>query len=546
MKRFSYLLLAFAICASSVCSFAAVKLPKLISNGMVVQRGEPVKLWGWADPGETVAVAAKSLVKKPKYKASATAVADADGKWEVELPAMPAGGPYALTIGDVTVSDVLSGDVLLCSGQSNMQLPVNRVTDMFADEIAAYENPQIRHFTVPNVVEFHKPAEDLPYGDWRALTQDNVMQFSALAYFLAKELYARNGGVPVGIVNSSWGGTPIEAWISEDCLASFPMAIAEKRIYEDDGYRQRIKQLESENYARWDRNLYALDPGKQAKVQWSADGLDVSDWADVDMLSKEWASDGLNPANGSHWWRKSVNLPASAAGKEAVLRMGCIVDADSVYVNGQFVGTISYQYPPRIYKVPAGLLREGENNITVRMLSQNGFPHFVAEKPYKLICDGAEYSLEGTWKYRRGAVMPHGPGMEFWCYKPTVLYNAMIHPLANCKFAAAVWYQGESNVDRRNQYAQLLQTMIANWRHDLDDAELPFYIVELAGFLSPDDTVGQASWAQMRAQQAKAAEATEGATLIHNSDLGEWNDIHPLDKKTLARRIADAMLGEKK
>lgn len=531
---------SLAAAAIAIAASAEVTLPRVVSSGMVAQRGDSVKIWGKASPGETVDVAAKGLGKGKvkKYKALVSTFAAADSTWMVKLPPMPVGGPYTLTINDITIDNVLSGDVYICSGQSNMELPVARVTDMFADEIAAYENPNIRQFNVPSVVDFGRKNDDVPSGDWRELTQANVMQYSALAYFFAKELYERTG-VPVGILNTCWGGTPVESWISEEWLGDYPMAINEMRLYSDPQYRQSIKRLEAQNYARWDQVMNAGDPGVG---KWNDPALDDSQWTVVDLLSTDWATDGLNPVNGSHWFRKSLVLPAEAAGQPAVLRLGCIVDADSVFVNGQFVGNVTYQYPPRIYQVPAGLLREGDNNITIRMISQHGEGHFVPEKPYKLIVGDSEYSLEGDWRYHLGARMPEGPGQEFWCYKPTVLYNAMIHPFLNVNAAGAIWYQGESNVERRNQYAGLLKTMIANWREDFDNPDMPFYIVELADYLPFDDVEGRAAWAEMRQVQQQVADETENAYFIHNQDLGEWNDIHPLNKKTLGIRVVDAVM----
>ena len=196
-----------------------------------------------------------------------------------------------------------------------------------------------------------------------------------------------------------------------------------------------------------------------------------------------------------------MEVPQDWNGKEATLRLGCIVDADSVYVNGTFVGTVSYQYPPR---------------------------------------------LQGEWKYRLGASMPPAPGMMFFCYKPVCLYNAMIAPLQNYGIRGVLWYQGESNVDRRNEYAALLTAMIADWRSTFGNPELPFYIVELADFLSRDDVSGRQAWAEMRKEQAKVAETNRNTRLIRNSDLGEWNDIHPLDKKTLGQRAAESALENNK
>lgn len=520
---------------------AKVMLPQIISDGMIVQRGAPVVIWGKADPGEVVMVKAKRDRKSKSYSAAeASAIADSEGRWQIELPAMSEGSSYTLTVNDEVIYDVTPGDVFLCSGQSNMELPVRRVTDMFADEIATYENHDVREFAVPNDYEFHQPLDDVKPTSWKDVSPDNVMDFSALGYFFGKQLHEMTG-VPVGIVRSCWGGTPIEAWISENGLKDFPRALNEKRIYESDSYRENIKKIESENYWRWESVMDANDPGLNTSAKWYAGDYDDSDWAEVDLLSTGWGTDGLNPINGSHWFRKDFVIPADLAGKPAMVRVGCIVDADSVYVNEVFVGNTTYQYPPRKYNVPEGVLKEGKNNVTVRVISQNGNPHFVPEKPYKVIVDGNEVSLDGNWKYHQGTPMVHGPGMEFFHYKPVVLYNAMIHPLIQYPVSGVVWYQGESNVDRRNEYASLLQTMINDWRMAFDNAGLPFYVVELADFLSPDDISGRAAWAQMRQMQAAAVECTDNAYLIKNSDLGEWNDIHPLDKKTLGKRVADAV-----
>ena len=534
------------LCATSMVD-AKVKLPALISDGMVLQREQPIKVWGTADAGESVQVkflknATPTGVKGGKLKVAYTVTADANGRWTLTLPAMKPGGPYILQVNDIELKDILVGDVWLCSGQSNMELPVNRVTDMFRDEISAYENTNIRQLKVPNIFNFHAPQADLPdYVAWKPLTQENVMNFSALGYFFAKAMYEKNS-IPVGLINSSWGGTPVEAWISEEGLKEFPKYINDKRQYEDDAYLKSIKQTEGLSFYRWNTSLYRGDAGLHEATPWYAANYNDKDWKTVDLFSTDWGTNGLNPINGSHWFRKEVEVPQDWNGKEATLRLGCIVDADSVYVNGTFVGTISYQYPPRIYTIPAGVLKAGKNTVTIRLISNNGYPHFVKEKPYKIICGNEEVSLQGEWKYRLGAPMPPAPGMMFFCYEPVCLYNAMIAPLQNYGIRGVLWYQGESNVDRRNEYAALLTVLIADWRSTFDNPELPFYIIELADFLSRDDVSGRQAWAEMRKEQAKVAETNRNTRLIRNSDLGEWNDIHPLDKKTLGQRAAESAL----
>lgn len=528
MKRLS---LALAMMAAALQCFGAVRLPSVLGDGMVIQRNQPIKIWGWAEKGEVFDI----LWNGNTYAVTASE----EGKWETVLPAMPAGGPHSMQIGDIVLDDILIGDVFLCSGQSNMELPVRRVTDMFAEEIVGYENTLIRHYAVPQTFDFNSAKDDTPAASWKPCTQENVMDFSALAYFFAKELYKKTG-VPVGLVNASWGGTPVESWMSEEALMPFPKHINEKRIYEDENYLKAIKELEGQNFYRWNKALYEGDPGYAGDVKWYEEDFDDSSWPKVDMFSGEWGNDGLNPCGGSHWLRKDFKVSGDMAGKEATLRLGCIVDADSVYVNGNFVGTTSYQYPPRIYTIPEGVLKEGINNITVRIVSNGGQPSFVREKPYKVICGSKAISLEGKWRYMQGAPMPPAPSMMFFFYKPACLYNAMISPLKNMKFQGVLWYQGESNVERRNEYAALLKGMIMDWRNTFEDHDLPFYIAELAEFLHKDDKAGREAWEEMRKQQAKAAKTSGNAKLIKNEDLGEWNDIHPLNKKTLGKRMVKA------
>lgn len=540
--------LSFIISAAMAVSFIPAKcevtLPQIIADNMVVQCDAPVAIWGKALPGEIVRVTANRGKKGNSYKkAEATVKADTDGRWIVELPPMKTGSSYIITVNEHQINNVTPGYVFLCSGQSNMELPVRRVTDMFADEVAACTNLDVREFAVPNDYSFEGPLDDVRPTAWKSINPDDGLNFSALAYFFGKEMNTLTG-VPVGLVRSCWGGTPVEAWMSDAAISDYPRAVNQKRIYDDPDYRYAIKQLEQQNYYHWNSVMDRSDPGLTASERWYSPTLDISDWTSVDLLDTSWATDGLNPVNGSHWFRKDFTLDADAAGREGVIRMGCIVDADSVYVNGVFVGSTGYQYPPRIYKIPAGVLKDGTNNVTVRLISQSGTPHFVPEKPYKVIVGDREINLDGDWSYHQGAPMIAGPAMEFWCYKPVVLYNAMIAPLSHCRFAGVVWYQGESNVDTRNLYSPMLQSMIADWRNTFDDDNLKFYIVELADFLADSDVDGRRAWAEMREQQADAVKRTPGARLIHNSDLGEWNDIHPLDKKTLAKRICSAVMDD--
>ena len=305
-----------------------------------------------------------------------------------------------------------------------------------------------------------------------------------------------------------------------------------------------IQRTGARHGRQWQAVLHASDKGLHDTTLWYDENLDDSAWDSVDMFSSQWGSNGWRPINGSHWFRQSVEVPASWKGKDAVLRLGCIVDADSVYVNGHFVGSVSYQYPPRIYKVPASVLKPGKNQITVRLISNGGYPHFVKEKPYKLVCGHEEVNLSTTWKHRVGTVMPSMPGGSVaFQNMPLGLYNGMIAPLLNYQFKGVVWYQGESNVGKWKEYSSLLVSLMNDWRSKFGNAQLPFYIIELASFMSPDNP-GKFAWGKLQEQQADAVSKVSNATLIKNSDTGEWNDIHPLDKKTAAGRLVEAVLAQ--
>lgn len=283
------------LCATSWAD-AKVKLPALISDGMVLQREQSVKVWGTADAGENITIE----FQKKSYHATA----DANGQWSITLPPLKAGGPFLMQINDIKLNDILVGDVWLCSGQSNMELPVKRVMDMFSNEILNYNNEKIRHILIPRKYNFHAPQEEMSATSWKTLTQKNVMEFSALAYFFAKEMYEKTG-IPVGLINSSWGGTPVEAWISEEGLKEFPLYINSKRLYEDDAYCSHIKKLEAENFYRWNLSLYRSDAGLHESTPWYATNYDDNNWQTVNMFSQSWGNNGLNPIGGSHCCAKT-------------------------------------------------------------------------------------------------------------------------------------------------------------------------------------------------------------------------------------------------
>ncbi len=521
------IILLFLLIFSITFAHAEVRLPRLIADGMILQRNTELKLWGWASPKEKIEILFKNIVYHT--------VADASGRWKVKLPAQKAGGPYTMTINDKDIKDILVGDVWLCSGQSNMELPISRVLDFYKSEVDTANNSKIREFAIPLKYDFNAPAQDLSGGAWMAVNPKNVLHFSAVAYFFAKDLYQKYG-VPVGIIRSAVGGSPIEAWLSEDALKQFPSYLERVKVLRTDGYMDSIRARENKRSTDWNVTLYKADKGVSSATKGFDNAYDTSDWGTMSLPSF-WSDNGLKEFNGSVWFRKEVDLPASMVGKSAILRLGCIVDCDSVFVNGNFLGTISYRYPPRIYTVSAGLLKEGINNITIRVINYSGQGGFVKDKPYKLIVGNEEINLTGKWKYKVGAQMDALESTTFFQYKPLGLYNAMIAPITNYAIKGVVWYQGESNTDRYSEYESMLSSLIKNWRNKWSKPNLPFIYVQLPNFMEVKKEPSESNWAMLREAQLNTLKVPNTAMVV-TIDLGEWNDIHPLNKKEVGRRLS--------
>jgi len=505
---------------------AKVKLPVLISDGMVLQREQPVTVWGTADAGEAIVV----TFQKKKY----TATADNAGDWKVTLPAMKAGGPYTMTVNEIEIRDILIGDVWLASGQSNMETPMNRLLDLYADEVAAYSNANIRYVKTPTSQNYHEPQADIPQTNWKTLTPENALDYSGVCYFFAKDLYEKIK-VPIGIINSSVGGSPIESWISEEGLMDFPHYLHDRDLHRSDEYVANARKLNRERGQLWHTILNKEDKGLNGPMRWDRPDYDHSGWKQVDLSDKSWARDG-GLINGSFWFRKEIELAADLAGKDAVLRLGCIVDADSVFVNGVFVGTTPYQYPPRIYSVPGNLLKKGKNTIAIRLISNSGMAEFVDDKPYKLIVEDKEIDLRKDWKYRVGVRMPASQGAPSVDQRATGFYNGMIAPLKHFSFKGALWYQGESNTGRYYEYGELQASLIRSWRSLFNQPDMPFLLVQLPNFMRNYPVESQ--WAAFRDIQRRAAQEIPNTALAVMIDLGEWNDIHPLNKKDVGYRLS--------
>lgn len=408
----------------------------------------------------------------------------------------------------------------------------------YAKEIVEANYPDIRQFWVPNTTNLQSPQEDLPYSNWQEAVGEKVRPFSAVAYFFARKLYETNH-VPIGIINASVGGPPIESWTSEEGLKDFNETVAVIQQNKDSAYVSSVIAKE-QNY----QPAIHEDLGKAGVIKWYEMNYKPSGWRDINIPGY-WEDQGVKDLNGVVWYRKEITIPASMTGKNARIFLGRIVDADELYINGTLVGGATYQYPQRRYKILPGVLKPGKNIFVIRVSNTAGKGGFVPDKPYYLFAGNDTIDLKGTWQYKVGEVYPlqeTKPGPPFRLqYQPTALYNAMIAPVTNYTIKGFCWYQGEGNIHTAQEYTKLLPALISDWRTQWQQTSLPFLIVQLPGFSDYNYYPSESNWAILREAQLKTLTVANTALTVA-IDLGEWNDIHPDNKKDVGERLALAAL----
>lgn len=527
------------LCLINISLSAQFRLPQLISDNLVLQRDKPITLWGWASPADRVSLSLNGKI--------VNAITGADSIWRIQLqPQSQSSGidlkfehfkPKAKKGNIHTVQNVAFGDVWLCSGQSNMVLPMERVKEKYPDDIANADYPDIRHFFVPTLTDLTSPKHDIPHGEWKVADAKNVLSFGAVSYFFARALYIKYK-VPIGIINTSVGGTPVEAWISEEGFYDF----------------MDIKKTIQKNKDTAYVNSFARPGSTIITNRVQSDKGIIEHWESMDYKPKNWRSinipgywedQGLKDLNGVVWYRKEIDLSANWIGKKVKLYMGRIVDADEMYVNGKKIGNITYQYPPRRYEIPPGLLNSGKNLFTIRVSNTSGKGGFVSDKPYYMTTeDGEILDLKGTWHYKIGDVFTPPTGNNspnstslVRQNQPAALYNAMVAPFVTFPVKGFLWYQGESNAGNPSNYDKLLKALILDWRTKWKATEAPFLFVQLANFMDYTMMPVESGWAQLRNNQRKALELPYTAMTVI-TDCGEWNDIHPLNKKEVGLRLS--------
>jgi sialate O-acetylesterase len=508
-----------------VCGRAEVRVARIFGDNMVLQRGMHVPVWGTANPGAVVEIKIGDV--------QASGIASREGKWKVLLPELAAGGPHEMAIsgdGELILHNVLIGDVWVASGQSNMKWSLSR-SDGGADEIAAAHPDGIRLFTVPNTIA-RLPQSDLSGGAWQPCSGETLGDFSAVAYYFGKEL-RREKDVPIGLISCNWGGTPAEAWTSGDMLKSLP------------DFYERVADIEH-NANNWAQDVQANDDrrARRGEIYTSSyKGLDMgvhqtnfddSGWKLT--VVPDWDED----LTGVIWLRKRLDVPKEYKGQRLVLDLGRVQNQVTVYFNGEKIGE---RTAPdfAVLDVPGQLVRRGENRVVLRVYHSWGKPNMVGpEERMKLrTANGVVVDdLSGTWRYSAD-IEPQVPEVVNYYQWPTVLYNGMVAPIIPYGIRGVIWYQGESNVGRAQQYVDLFKTMINDWRIAWKQGIFPFLFVQLANYLDPVEEPGESAWAELREAQRMALQlpATGMAVTI---DIGEAYDIHPRNKRDVGKRLAMA------
>lgn len=531
MRKSNLILLSLAMIP--MAADAKVVLPAYMTDNMIVQQNDTITIKGRALPGSNVKVVAG-------WNSTPVSVtADTDGRFVTRIATPPAGGPYALSVGDkdgdILLENILSGEVWLCSGQSNMEFPVQGWTTVmgYDREVATAHHPDIRLLQVRKTTAF-SPQEDVRVngGGWQICSSASMADFSAIAYFFAREL-SEKLNVPIGVIDATWGGTPAEAWTSVEGLEGVPGFEAECADLAASGYdADKLSRLYEQRINEWMKLAMSTPEGFEVSQLPTPDS-----WKSI-MAPGYFDRSELPGFDGVVWLQRSIDIPEDKAGKSLALHFDAIDDEDETYFNGRLVGKGSGFNTPRDYVVDGNNVHAGKNIIMVKV-SDFGGEGGIAPGRCDATVDGLVISLGGEWKYlvqRDFSQLPPKPVSPDGSSYPSVLYNAMISPLKDMPVKGVLWYQGCANVGRDEQYAPLFKSLIKDWRK-LWGEGVPFYFVQLAGFLQPKAVQPDSQWAALRNAQSKALELDNTAMAVA-IDLGNPVDIHPKNKQEVAHRLA--------
>lgn len=495
-----------------------IRTPRLLGRGCVLQRGPRTRIWGWYLKNRIITASFQGKTAETRT--------EEDGSFELFLDCRETGGPFVLELNSddgrtKILDEIYVGDVFVCSGQSNMELPVRRVSERYPEELRSGGCAGVHHYKVKECVEFIEPLEDHKDAEWNLCVGDNLPEVSALAYFFGCMIYEKEQ-VPVGLINISLGGSPIEAWMSVDSLSDYPELLESRKEYADPICRNHMLEQQEKAEQQWHQSLR-----DQEKTTCDAE------WKEIHVPGY-FQEQGLEDFCGLLHLRYTFYVSEKLAGTKARLRFGTMIDNDETYINGVLVGETGYSYPPRRYEIPEGLLRSGENEILIRLSCRDGNGRITPDKPYEIVFPSGEIvPLEGIWQYQVRAVSEPAPVLEFLSRRPSVLFQGMTAPCLPFQVKAVLWYQGESNDRRPESYEKFLKEMIRDWRHHWKQEQLPFIIIQLPA--CQIDNAGNGAWAIIREAQKRASELPLTAVTA-NLDLGEYNDLHPTKKKEVAYR----------
>lgn len=546
MRTFRIFILTLILSVGSLMPIAAkINLCPLFSDNMVLQQRADAPVWGKAEPNATITVTTSW------NKATYTTQADQEGKWSVKVRTPKAGGPYSMTINEsgnesITLNNILIGEVWLCSGQSNMQMPVSgswaKVTNHEQEVKDAAKYPKIRLLSVERMTS-SKPEDNFTtYGDgWMVCSSESIAEFSATAYFFGREIHLKQG-VPVGLIHSSWGGTVIEAWMTKDALKGVKDLGTQAEMVSGWPAEREERRAKSQGAVEaWNRLAAAYDSVNVEFDDFKNDKYDDSRWDNIKLPGN--IEQNYRNFDGHVLVRKSIEIPAEWAGKSLKMCIQGVDDKDVTYFNGVKIGENSGWNRARTYTIPAELVKAGKAIVAIRIMDTSGNGGITGNDQsfYVEGTDGKKIMLSGEWKAKKDAdysLMPAKPvNMYNEPYWSTVLYNAMISPLVPYTIKGAIWYQGCSNDDRAYQYQDLMRLMIADWREQWG-YNFPFYITQLANYTARQTQPTESTWAELREAQTMAAQIVPNTGMAVTIDIGEAGDIHPRNKQDVGRRLA--------
>ena len=524
------IVLSIVLCFFVALVSAQISLPKVFGDSMVLQRNIRIPIWGTATPGSHIVAQLGNRTVKVKT--------DKTGKWMVRFPKFNAGGPYTLSIAEagipetkINLNGILIGDVWLASGQSNMEWQVQQAKDA-GKEIASANFPQVRFLMVDHSNEV-KPQTDLSTGGWEVCDSNSVKELSAVAYFFARKIHV-DQNIPIGIIQSTWGGTKIEPWTSREMLLTSPITRTETLNADTLHHNREDVVRDSLNQVRfWD---IVYNPQNNTDKIVPAPDYDDSGWTKIDM-PKVLKDFGIGDYVGMVWLRKKIALPESFKGKDLTINLGHPEMNYSLYFNGKEIcKNVWYGNATHSYTIPADLVQPGENTIAIRIAMLWGGGGLNPGTDIFITDGSSKITLAGNWLYKKD-LEPAIPKMINYQGYPTVLFNSMINPLIPYGIKGFLWYQGESNAEDAYNYRKLFPMLITDWRQHWQEGNLPFLFVQLANFRKRKPLPSESDWAELReAQTMTLSQPNTGMACA--IDIGEAGSIHPVNKQEVGRRLA--------